>query len=133
MKILLQLILLCSALAHADSPRNIQQTYANEAATRQPGFVASAARGEALFQQRFTHNDKMPSCTSCHTEHPGSPGQHVITGKAIKPLAIIGNGERFSDPTKVEKWFGRNCQEVVGRACTGAEKADFITYMQAVR
>src|SRR5574343_172954 len=60
-------------------------------------------------------------------------GQHAVTGKTIRPLATAANAERFNDPAKVEKWFGRNCKEVVGRACTPAEKADFATYMSEVR
>jgi len=58
-----------------------------------------------------------------------NPGQHAITGKAIKPMAVAANPERFTDPAKVEKWFGRNCKEVIGRACTANEKADFIAYL----
>ena len=75
----------------------------------------------------------MPACTSCHTDRPSNAGQHVVTGKTIKPLAVAANSERFSDPAKVEKWFGRNCKDVVGRACTPAEKADFIAYMLEAR
>jgi hypothetical protein len=48
-------------------------------------------------------------------------------------MAMTANAERFSDPAKVEKWFGRNCKEVIGRACTPAEKADFMTYLSEVR
>lgn len=100
---------------------------------RQAGFMPSAKRGDAFFRQRFANNDKMPACTSCHTDSPLNAGQHVVTGKAIRPLAVAANGQRFSDPTKVEKWFGRNCREVIGRDCTPAEKADFVTYMSEVR
>jgi cytochrome c peroxidase len=92
-----------------------------------------AQRGEAFFHQRFAVNDKMPACTACHTDNPLKPGQHAITGKTIQPLAVSANSERFSDPAKVEKWFGRNCKEVVGRACTADEKADFVAYMREVR
>jgi len=133
MKALIPVLLLCSTLAHADTPRTIQQAYASEAAASQPGFVAATTRGEAFFRQRFAGNDKMPACTSCHTDRPSNAGQHVVTGKTIKPLAVAANSERFSDPAKVEKWFGRNCKDVVGRACTPAEKADFIAYMLEAR
>jgi hypothetical protein len=126
-------LLLASVASHAETPQQIGQTYAAEAAARQPGFTPSAKRGEAFFRQRFALNDKMPACTSCHTDSPLIPGQHAVTGKAIRPLAVAANGERFSDPAKVEKWFGRNCKEVVGRACTPAEKADFAAYMSEVR
>ena len=126
-------LLLASVASHAETPQQIGQIYAAEAAARQTGFTPSAKRGEALFRQRFALNDKMPACTSCHTDSPLNPAQHAVTGKAIRPLAVVANGERFADPAKVEKWFGRNCKEVVGRACTPAEKADFVAYMSEVR
>ena len=126
-------LLLASVASHAETPQQIGQSYAAEAAARQAGFAPSAKRGETLFRQRFAHNDKMPACTSCHTDSPLNAGQHAVTGKAIRPLAVAANGERFADLAKVEKWFGRNCKEVVGRACTPAEKADFVAYMSEVR
>lgn len=126
-------LLLASMAGHAETPLQIGANYGAEAAVQQAGFTPSARRGEILFRQRFAHNDKMPACTSCHTDNPLHAGQHVVTGKAIRPLAVAANGERFSDPAKVEKWFGRNCKEVVGRACTPAEKADFVAYMTEVR
>ena len=134
MKALPALALLLASLAgHAETPQQIGQTYTAEAAARQPGFTPSAKRGETLFRQRFAHNDKMPACTSCHTDSPLNAGQHAVTGKSIRPLAVAANGERFADPAKVEKWFGRNCKEVVGRACAPGEKADFVAYMSEVR
>lgn len=126
-------LLLSSTLSLAETPQQIRQSYSAEAALQQAGFSASAKRGETLFRQRFAINDKMPACTSCHTDNPLNAGQHAVTGKAIKPLAVAANGERFSDPAKVEKWFGRNCKEVVGRACTPGEKADFVAYVSEVR
>ena len=126
-------LLLASVASHAETPQQIGQSYAAEATARQAGFAPSAKRGETLFRQRFAHNDKMPACTSCHTDSPLNAGQHAVTGKAIRPLAVAANGERFADPAKVEKWFGRNCKEVVGRACTPGEQADFVAYMDGVR
>jgi hypothetical protein len=126
-------LLLASLACHAETPAQIRQTYAAEALAQQAGFAPSAKRGETLFRQRFAISDKMPGCTSCHTDNPLNAGQHAVTGKSIRPLAVVANAERFSDPAKVEKWFGRNCKEVVGRACTPAEKADFITYLSEVR
>ena len=126
-------LLLASLAGHAETPQQIGQTYAAEAAARQPGFTPSARRGEALFRQRFALNDRMPACTSCHTDSPLNAGQHAVTGKAIRPLAVATNGERFADPAKVEKWSARNCREVVGRACTPDEKADFVAYMSEAR
>ncbi len=126
-------LLLASVTAHAETAQQIAQTHATEAAALQAGVMPSAKRGETLFRQRFAHNDKMPACTSCHTDSPLNAGQHAVTGKAIRPLAVAANPERFADPAKVEKWFGRNCKEVVGRACTPAEKADFVAFMSEVR
>jgi cytochrome c peroxidase len=126
-------LLLASIASHAATPQQISQIYANEAAAREAGFTPSSKRGDTLFRQRFANNDKMPACTSCHTDSPLSAGQHVATGKTIRPLAVAANGERFADPAKVEKWFGRNCREVLGRACTPAEKADFVAYMSEIR
>jgi len=62
------------------------------------------------------------SCASCHTENPATQGKHAKTGKVIQPLAPSANAERFSDPAKVEKWFKRNCNDVLGRICTRRKK-----------
>ncbi len=126
-------LLLASLASHAETPQQIRQTYITEASSQQAGFTPSAKRGETFFHKRFAVNEKMPGCASCHTDNPLSAGQHAVTGKAIKPMAMTANAERFSDPAKVEKWFGRNCKEVIGRACTPAEKADFMTYLSEVR
>ena len=126
-------LLLVGVAAQAETPQRIGETYTAEAAARQAGFTPSAKRGETLFRQRFANNDRMPACTSCHTDSPLNPGQHVVTGKAIRPLAVATNGQRFGDPAKVEKWFGRNCREVIARDCTPAEKADFVAYMSEAR
>lgn len=126
-------LLLASLASHADTPQQIRQIYVAEASSQQAGFTPSATRGDAFFRQRFASNDKMPACTSCHTDNPLNAGEHVVTSKSIKPLAVAANPNRLSDPAKVEKWFGRNCKEVVGRACTPAEKADFVTFLSEVR
>jgi cytochrome c peroxidase len=126
-------LLLASMAAHAETPQQIRQGYAAQAVASQAGFSPAAKRGETLFGQRFSNNSKMPACTSCHTDKPLSAGEHAVTGKTIKPLAVAANNERFTNPEKVEKWFGRNCKEVIGRPCTPAEKADFVTYMTEVR
>ena len=36
---------------------------------------------------------------------------------------------RYTDPDIVEKWFRRNCRDVLGRACSAAEKADVLAYL----
>jgi hypothetical protein len=126
-------LLLASLACHAETPQQIRQIYVAEATSQQAGFTPAAKRGDAFFRQRFAINDKMPACISCHTDSPLNAGEHAVTGKSIKPLAVAANPNRLSDPAKVEKWFGRNCKEVVGRACTPAEKADFVTFLSEVR
>lgn len=116
--------------SYADTPQSIQDHYVASAGA---GFVASAARGERFFQQRFALSDVMPSCASCHTTQPVKAGEHVVTGKTIKPLAVSANADRFSRLDKTEKWFDRNCKEVVGRLCSPAEKADFVAWLREVR
>ncbi|MDD3353912.1 DUF1924 domain-containing protein [Zoogloea sp.] len=129
---LLALFLVSGGL-HAETPGQILQHYASEAGKTQPGFTASAQRGERLYRQAFSIAEGMPACTSCHTDAPTRTGQHAITGKRIQPLAVAANSERFTEPAKVEKWFGRNCREIIGRPCTASEKADFIAFMSEVR
>lgn len=119
------LLIVVFNLAQAETPSQIAGNYA---AAQGSGYSASAARGAAFYARNFGISDKMPSCTACHTDQPMQTGRHAVTGKAIKPLATAANSERFTDPAKVEKWFRRNCTEVVGRECTAAEKADFVQF-----
>jgi len=130
---LVAFILFSTLPALAETPQQIRQSYTSEAAAQQAGFTASAKRGDTFFRQRFAINDKMPACTSCHMDNPMLAGKHAVTGKDIKPLAPQANADRLSDPAKVEKWFGRNCKEVAGRACTPAEKADFLAFLSEAR
>lgn len=92
----------------------------------------SAPRGEQLFRGRHAGAQE-ESCTSCHTVDARKPGRHATTGKVIEPLAPVDNPKRFSDAAKVEKWFRRNCREVLARECTALEKGDFVTYMRSVK
>ena len=127
------LLALCAPVAQAAAPSEILASYRAEAARLSLGYQPSTELGEHLYNRRFGISKKMPACASCHTDKPSQPGRHVVTDKAIKPLAPAANGERFTDPGKVEKWFRRNCTEVVGRECSAAEKADFMTFVMGVR
>ena len=123
------LLSLAAAAAAAAIAAQLLEDYVAEAARQSPGFQPSARRGAEFFARRFAVSDKMPACASCHTERPDQAGRHVVTGKAIKPLAPRAEAARFTDPAKTEKWFRRNCTEVLGRECTPAEKADFIQFV----
>lgn len=97
---------------------------------RAAGTAASAERGARFY--KTTHGSDW-SCASCHTETPALAGQHAKTGKMIKPLAPMSNPERFTDIAKVEKWFRRNCNDVLGRECSASEKADLLAFLLGQR
>lgn len=125
------LIALAMASAAADAPSGLMAHYAEAAGV--PGSSLSAARGEALYRAGHTGRDGKPvSCASCHTTDPRRAGQTRV-GKRIEPLAPSANPQRFTDAAKVEKWFRRNCQDVLGRACTAQEKGDFIAWLSQVK
>ncbi|MEO1766155.1 DUF1924 domain-containing protein [Thiobacter aerophilum] len=127
------IVVIAAPSALAATPAELLATYRAEAAKTAPNFAPSVQRGAEFFARRFGVSPQMPSCTSCHTEKPTQAGRHVITEKTIKPLAPAANGERFTDLAKAEKWFRRNCKEVVGRECTAAEKADFVAFLLETR
>ena len=128
-RILIPILLADSAAAGAATPQQLLQDYTEQAVRQAPGYQPSARRGAELYAKRFAVAEKMPACTACHTDSPEQPGRHVVTGKAIKPLAPRAEAARFTDPAKTEKWFRRNCTEVLGRECSAAEKADFILFL----
>lgn len=116
-------------VACAETPTSLVSSYTAEAAATAPGFTPSAQRGQAFFNKQWGVSQKMPDCTACHGKNLKMDGKHAITGKRIEPLSPTANAERFTSSKKVEKWFRRNCTEVVGRECTPAEKADFIQFV----
>ena len=128
------ILLLCmfglttSALA---GPRDdLLARYTNEVRAVDPAFAGfSATRGETLHRNRHAAGKPdTPACTSCHGEEPRAAGR-TRTGKTIEPMAASASSARYTDPVKVEKWFKRNCNEVLGRECTPREKGDWLTYM----
>lgn len=122
-------LLAASAAAGAATPRQIMDAYTEEAVRQAPAYKPSGERGAVLYSKRFAISEKMPACAACHTETPVQAGRHAVTGKAIKPLAPRAEAARFTDAAKTEKWFRRNCSEVLGRECSAAEKADFIQFL----
>ena len=123
--------MLTAGMAGAQTPRDLQRGYEAAARAEAPGFSGfSAQRGEAFFQS--THGGDW-SCSTCHTRDPLAPGKHTLTGKNISPLAPAANPGRFIDTAKVEKWFRRNCSDVLRRDCTAVEKGDVLTYLTSLR
>ena len=64
---------------------------------------------------------------------PTATGKHASTGKAIDPLAPAFNPKAFTDAARVEKWFRRNCKDVLARECSAAEKADVLAYLAGLK
>ena len=108
-------------LAEGATPEGLLATYSARA-----GMPADVRRGEVFFNSSHGRDWR---CSSCHGATPVSDGRHVATGKPIQPLAPGGNPVRFKDADKVEKWFRRNCADVVGRACSDGEKADILAWL----
>ena len=91
---------------------------------------ASTARGEQFFNAK---HGKEWSCASCHENPPDHDTKHIVTGKVIKSLSPNSNPDRFTDHAKVEKWFKRNCNDVLARECTAQEKADVLSWLMTVK
>ncbi len=124
------LLALAGLSALAATPAEIQKTFEVEARAGAAGFGGfSAERGRQFFN--YTHGNNW-SCSSCHTLDPRRPGRHIKTRKEIAPMAPAANRERLTDAAKVEKWFKRNCRDVLGRACTAQEKGDVLAYLMSL-
>ena len=120
-----------AAPAMAETPADFQATLLIEARQANPAFKAfSAERGQAFFTA--THGNDW-SCATCHTRNPAQTGAHDKTKKPIDPLAPLANPRRFTDTAKVDKWFRRNCKDVLSRECTANEKGDVLAYLLTVK
>ena len=112
-------------------PREDQlAAYAAAAKAANPAFAGfSAARGKTLHTQAFgLGKPDTPACTSCHGNEPRGAGR-TPAGKAVEAMALSVSPTRYVDPAKVEKWFKRNCNEVLGRECSAQEKGDWLAFM----
>lgn len=99
-------------------------------------FAAEAGRTGVveLGQQFFVkkHGNEW-SCASCHGEVPTRSGRHASTGKFLEPLAPAFNPKSLTDSARVDKWFRRNCKDVLGRECAAAEKADVLAWLVSLK
>ena len=118
---------LLPALAQAADTSAAQQL---ERFGTQAGTPGQAERGRGFFTSR--HGGEW-SCASCHGTAPTATGKHASTGKAINPLAPAFNPNRFTDTAKVDKWFRRNCNDVLQRECSAGEKADVLAYLISLK
>lgn len=126
--------MLFSGQAQAMSPDEIMAKYAAEVKKTNKSFKEfSAAKGKAFYSAENTNKKgETMSCATCHTPDPTKAGKTEV-GKKIDPIAISANKKRFTDLKKVEKWFKRNCKDVLDRECTAQEKGDFIAYMKSAK
>ena len=115
----------CVVQAVAATPQEQLSGYAAQA-----GSSGVAERGRQFFISRHGRDW---SCSSCHGEMPTGTGKHATTGKPIGAMAPAFNPERFTDTAKTEKWFRRNCNDVVGRECTAVEKADVLSWLLTLK
>jgi len=127
-KLLVTVLALIFASLAAANP--IQESYRVAARQESPGFKDfSAERGQAFYNAKSGEF----ACASCHGASPKLRGKHAKTGNDIQPMAPSANAQRLSDAAKVEKWFQRNCKDVLSRACSAQEKGDFIAYLLSVK
>lgn len=112
------------ALAGTDISKLLQH-YAG-----QGGKEFSAERGKAFWHKdQVSDSGARMNCGSCHGDDLKRPGKHNKSGKVIEPMASSVNPERYTDLEKVEKWFTRNCKQVLQRECTAQEKGDVLRYL----
>jgi cytochrome c553 len=117
--------------AAADSPASLMAQYAKQAGV--PVSALAVPRGAALYRTEHPGRDgQAVSCAGCHSANPTQPGRTRV-GKRIEPLAPVANPQRFTDAAKVEKWFRRNCQDVLQRECSAQEKGEFIAWLSQVK
>lgn len=118
----------------ADSPQAFLARFAAEAKAIQPGFIGthafSAERGRRFYTTAATGEW---SCATCHTDNPAATGKHKVTAKPIDPLAPSIQKDRFTRADKVDKWFKRNCNDVLKRECTPQEKGDLLAYLLTIK
>ncbi len=120
------LAMMCVAVQAADTSaaQQLERWSAQAAAPGQP------ERGRGFFTSR--HGGEW-SCATCHGSSPTTQGKHASTGKVIDPMAPAVNPKAFTDTAKVDKWFRRNCNDVLKRECSAGEKADVLAYLVSLK
>jgi len=117
----------------AESPRDILARYEIEIKKSGSPFDGfSTSRGRDLYLRSELTEKGSVSCSTCHTLDPRNRGM-TRANKMIEPLAPVANPQRFTDFKQVEKWFARNCDDVLMRVCSPLEKGDFIIYLLSVK
>lgn len=131
--ILAMSVIVLQGRAHAQSPEAILKHYEQSALDADKKFRGfSVVGGKQLYFQKEKSPKGDISCSTCHTTDPKATGR-TRANKDIEPIAPSAHGKRFTDFKHVEKWFTRNCDDVLKRACSTQEKGDFITYLLTIK
>lgn len=123
------ILLIHASFAMAENPAitTLMSSYQSQGAK-----TGNAQNGEKLWNKVFT--GKAPfterSCKSCHSTNLKNTGEHVRTGKSLKPLASSVNSSSLVKVKKIKKWFKRNCKWTVGRECSAQEKSDILVFIK---
>jgi hypothetical protein len=126
-KILMTVCLLLAAPVALATPAT-DELFARYKSEGAVGF--DAERGSKSWNKETKGEDgEMMSCSTCHGKDLSKEGHHHKTNKLIQPMAPSANKERFTDAKKIEKWFKRNCNDVLARECTAQEKGDFLKFL----
>lgn len=123
--ILFVFAVIAPAIAAETTPSKQLQYWTDKA-----GSQANSDRGKVFFNS--THGKEW-SCSSCHGNPPISSGKHASTNKVIDPLAPSANPDALTDSARADKWFRRNCNDVLGRECLAQEKADVLSYLISIK
>lgn len=130
MKLLTPCLLTAAGLLITDSALALPPTEMLQGYSAKAGAAAQPERGRQFFEAR---HGREWSCSACHGSVPLQPGRHAATGRSIGALAPAANAQRFTDLAKTEKWFRRNCNDVLGRECSDAEKADVLAWLLSLQ
>ncbi|WP_440108985.1 DUF1924 domain-containing protein [Acidovorax sp. BL-A-41-H1] len=127
-----QVLLLAALCAYTASTLAADTTPAEQLArwSMQAARPGNAVQGQQFFASR--HGGEW-SCASCHGAVPTEAGQHAATGKHIAPLAPAFNPKALTDTARTDKWFRRNCGDVLRRECSPGEKADVLAYLLSLQ
>jgi len=139
--------------ATAATPEELLARYEREARAEAPAFHGfSAEEGRAFYLGKhpvpvigevgcvschlqdprrsvMRHRTKIP-CRACHVIDDAEHVDPVNAKKReINAFAPVANPRRFTDPEWVEKWFRVNCNYVLKRSCTAAEKGNLLAWV----
>lgn len=116
-------------IGEADAGNSVLAGYEASAKAEDASFKGfDAARGKALYFEEHPGKNGPVSCATCHTPDAKQVGRSPA-GKIIDPLAPSASPDRFTDAAKADKWFDRNCKQVLGRTCSARERGDVLTWL----